>query len=170
MKRILTMILFVGCCFLCSTAWASGYPDYLNGDRNFLLCGGHMGVGWYVDKSSLVVQQYNPPVYQIAVNVLIVENADRGNTAPFRVDTEEFLYNWDERAMYRWGEKSSAWHYVPPVGSMAETGHHFAGEMAFYIAYHMKFYGGRKWYDSHMGRYASPNFSDGLYAVVDGSE
>ena len=170
MKRMLTMMIFIGCIFLCSTAGASGYPDYLNGDRNFLLCGGHMGVGWYVDKSSLVVQQYNPPVYQIAVNVLTVEDADRGNTAPYRVDTEEFLYNWDERAMYRWGEKSSAWHYVPPVGSMAETGHHFAGEMAFYIAYHMKFYGGRKWYDSHTGRYESPNFSDHLYAVVDGSE
>ena len=42
--------------------------------------------------------------------------------------------------------------------------------MAFYIAYRMKFYGGRKWYDSHTGNYESPNFSDHLYAVVDGSE
>lgn len=170
MKRILTMMLFVVCCFLCSTAWASGYPDYLNGDRNFLLCGGHMGVGWYVDKSSLVVQQYNPPVYQLAVNVLIVEDADRGNTVPSRMETKEYLYNWDERTMYCWWDEKSAWQYIRPVGCMAETGHFFAGEMAFYIAYRMKFYGGRKWYDSHTGNYESPNFSDHLYAVVDGSE
>lgn len=170
MKRILTTALAAVCFFLCSTASVSAYSDYLGGDRNFLLCGGHMGVGRYVDKSSLVVQQYNPPIYRIAVNVLTVDDADMGNTTPRSIDTEEFLYNWDERTMYRWSEAKSAWYYVPPVGSMADTGHHFAGEMAFYIAYHMKFYGGRKWRDPHTGRYLSPNFSDHLYAVVDGSE
>ncbi len=170
MKRILTTMLFAVCLFLCGTASAFGYPDYLDGDRNFLLCGGHMDVGWYVDKSSLVVQQYNPPVYRLAVNVLVVDNANDGNTTPRRVETEEFIYNWDERKMYKWSDAQSAWLYVPPVGSMADTGHHFAGEMAFYIAYHMKFYGGRKWRDPHTGRESSPNFSDHLYAVVDGSE
>lgn len=170
MKRILTTMLFAVCFFFCGTASASGYLDYLNGDRNFLLCGGHMGIGWYVDKSSLVVQKYNPPVYQIAVNVLFVEDADRGNTVPSRVETEEFLYNWNDRAMYRWGEKSFTWGYVRPLGCMADTRHHFAGEMAFYIAYHMKFYGGRKWCDPRTGKEEWPNFSDHLYSIVDGSE
>ena len=53
MKRILSMALFAVCFFACSMASASGYPDYLGGDRNLLLSGGHMGIGWYVDKSSL---------------------------------------------------------------------------------------------------------------------
>ena len=170
MKRILSMALFAVCFFTCSMASASGYPDYLGGDRNLLLSGGHMGIGWYVDKSSLVVQQYQPPVYRIAVNVLTVDDADRGNTTPSSVKTEEFLYNWDTRRMYQWWGEKSAWNYVRPVGCLAETGHHFAGEMAFYIAYHMKFYGGRKWRDPHTGKDEWPNFSDHLYAVVDGSE
>ena len=167
MRRVLSMVLFVLCLSFAQAAAAAAYPDYLGGDRNYLFCGGHMGVGYYVDKSSLVVQKYAPPTYRIAVNVLSVEDADGGNTEPFRVDTRQYLYRWDSRAMYRWGEDS--WQYIPPVGSNAETGHEFSGEMAFYIAYHMKFYGGQRWYNRHRGSYDSPNFSDHLYAVVDGS-
>ena len=164
MKKILLLVSFLCTLLFAGTVMAS-YPDYLGGNRNLLLCGGHMGIGWYVDKTSLVVQEYNPPVYQIAVNVLSVPNADRGNTS-FDTHTVYWRYHWDTRKMYRLDENGT-WQYVPPVGSMAQTGHEFSGEMAFYLAYHMKFYGGRKFWDNYHGSWESPNFSDDLYRIVD---
>ena len=86
MRRGLFLGVFVLCLLFEQTAFAS-YPDYLGGNRNYLLCGGHMGVGYYVDKSSLVVQKYDPPTYRISVNVLSVDDADNGNTEPLRVST-----------------------------------------------------------------------------------
>ena len=94
MRRVLSMVLFVLCLSFAQAAAAAAYPDYLGDDRNYLLCGGHMGVGYYVDKSSLVVQKYAPPTYRIAVNVLAVEDADNGNTEPYRVDTRQYLYQF----------------------------------------------------------------------------
>ncbi len=168
-KRLICMVLFVGALVLTGAAEAGygGYSDYLGGDRNLLFCGGHMGYGWYVDKSSLVVQEYNPPTYRIAVNVLTVPDADRGNTTSYSVTTRYYMYQWDARKIYVLNGNS--WSYIPPIGSLAETGHEFSYEMAFYIAYHMKFYGGQKWRNPRTGQYESPNFSDALYAVVDGS-
>ena len=50
---------------------------------------------------------------------------------------------------------------------MAETGHYFTGEMAFYLAYKMKFYGGRQWWSARENRYMSVNFSDNIYTSID---
>lgn len=169
MRRVLKMVLFLVCCLAVNFAYAyAPYPDYLGGNKNFIICGGHMGIGWYLDKSSLVVQEYNPPTYRIAVNVLSVEHADEGNITPYQTETEQYLYDWNKKAMYKLNDKG--WRYIPPVGSMAETGHHFSGEMAFYIAYHMKFYGGQRWRNPHTGNYERPNFSDALYSLVDNAE
>lgn len=168
MKKLVCLVVTL-CCLLFSTMAFASYPTYLGGDRNLILCGGHMGLGWYMDKSSLVVQKYAPPIYRIAVNVLMVENADRGNTRPYRMETKQYLYNWDERRMY-WLSNNDTWSYIPPVGSMAETGHEFSGEMAFYVAYHMKFYGGQKWYSATFGEYTEPNCGTELYTAVDGAE
>lgn len=39
-----------------NTSFAN-YPTHLNGDKNYILVDGHMGVAWYVDRSSLAVLQ-----------------------------------------------------------------------------------------------------------------
>lgn len=166
MKRIITLAILVFS-MMFGTAFAD-YPDYFGGNRNLILCGGHMGYGFYLDKSSLVVQEYNPPIYRIAVNVLTVPNADRGNSTRFSVRTATYMYNWDERRMYRVNDDSMR--YIPPVGSNAEAGHEFSGEMAFYIAYHMKFYGGRKWYSEMERAYTYPNCGTAIYRRVDNAE
>ncbi|BEU88937.1 hypothetical protein TAMA11512_24010 [Selenomonas sp. TAMA-11512] len=57
--------------------------------------------------------------------------------------------------------------YITPAGSMAETGHYFPGETAFYLAYRMKFYGGRQWYYPPDGKFKDPNFADRIYALID---
>ena len=66
-----TMILLVA---TATSAFAS-YQTYLGGDSNYILVDAHMDTGWYVDKSSLNVQMYNPPQYIIAINVCTVPNA-----------------------------------------------------------------------------------------------
>lgn len=164
-RRFLQVFLVMALALLANVVLAAGiYPDYLDTNHNLLLCGGHMGTGWYVDKTSLVVQEYNPPKYQIAVNVVSVSNMDRGSQS-VQVNTVYYRYNWDTRKMYVLYD--GTWHYLPPVGSMAETGHEFSGEMAFYLAYHMKFYGGRTYWSDRDQQYLSPNFSDHLYEIVD---
>lgn len=51
---------------------AESYPVYLNGDRNYILCDAYKETAWYLDRSSLNVQKYDPPQYIIAVNVVTV--------------------------------------------------------------------------------------------------
>ena len=74
MKRI--AVLFLGLfVFAASSVAFANYPTYLNGNRDLILCDGHMGMGYYVDRTSLVVQKYEPPQYIIAVNVVTAVSA-----------------------------------------------------------------------------------------------
>lgn len=57
------------------------YPTHLDNNPNYILVDAHMGTAWYLDRSSLSVQKYAPPQYIIAVNVVTVDRADRGNTS-----------------------------------------------------------------------------------------
>ena len=122
-KWLLLVVAF--CCFVFSgfnTANAN-YPVHLNGDPNFILVDGHMGTAWYLDRSSLNVQKYAPPHYIIAVNIVSVRNADRGNSDINSVTTKRFLYNWNTRDMYvERNLNASDWRYLRPNGSWAETG------------------------------------------------
>ena len=150
-KFLFLMVAF--CCFIFggfSTASAN-YPVHLNGDPNFILVDGHMGTAWYLDRSSLNVQKYAPPHYIIAVKIVSVRNADRGNTAINSVMTKRYLYNWNTRDMYvERNLFASDWRYLDPDGSWAETGITMpAGEMAFYLAYNLRFYGSSAGYTSN---------------------
>ena len=74
MKKIFSMCLFMLVMVIGSVASAN-YPTHFNGNANYILVDGHMGTAWYVDKSSLVVQKYEPPQYIIAVNVVSARSA-----------------------------------------------------------------------------------------------
>ena len=69
-KKILLLSLFLFLAMTTSPTTFANYPTYLNGDRNFILVDGHMGVAWYVDRSSLKVNQYLPPHYIIMIPVI----------------------------------------------------------------------------------------------------
>ncbi len=58
MQRTLSVLIGLVVLLTASAAFAE-YPKYLGGDRNYILCDGHMGVGFYVDRSSLNVQKYD---------------------------------------------------------------------------------------------------------------
>lgn len=138
MRKIISILTMV-CIMAFSAVAFANYPTHLGGDRNFILCDGYMGTGWYVDRSSLSVQEYAPPEYIIAINVVTVHDADRGNTVINGVKTNRFLYDYDSKRMYV--DNDGSWRYLNPNGSWAETGISMpAGELAFALAYNMKFY------------------------------
>ena len=167
--------LLLGLMVLCISAVASAnYPTYLNGDRNLILCDGHMGTAWYVDRSSLVVQKYAPPQYIIAVNVVTASSAynnendfyNGGQGKINSVKTMRFFYNWNLREMYVDTTGNDGWRYLNPNGSWAETGVSMpAGETAFYLAYKMKFYGSKTFYNSFLRKSICP-YDDSFYSKI----
>lgn len=170
MKRFF-MLLIGLCVFALSPTAFADYPAYLNGDRNLILCDGRRGVAWYVDRTSLVVQKYEPPEYIIAVDVLTAEsaigneddfyNGGRGKITERR--TMRFFYNWDLRQMYAGKAGADDWRFIPPTGPWAARGIAMpAGEIAFYLAYHMRFYGSRQFYDEVLKRDVDV-FTDNFY-------
>ena len=171
MKLSKKIILIISCFLLLAIknnlAFAQ-YPDYLKGNRNYILSGGHMGQGWYLDRTTLKVLQNNPPHYLITVDVVEVANADRGNTEITCRNNCRYSYDETRNKMFSYWQ--GTWHYVEPVGSMAQTGHEFSGEMAFYLATGKKFYGGKKWWDPYTGKYAATNFGKELYIRADRAE
>ena len=55
------LIIFGAVCF-CNLGFSRGYagplyPEYLYGDENYVICDGHMGTAWYVDKNSVAVEE-----------------------------------------------------------------------------------------------------------------
>ena len=140
MKKFLWSFVLLFATIFTSTAHAE-YPDYLNGDRDYIIVDGQMGTGFYMKKSSLNVEQYAPPNYIIAADVYMVNNADRGNTSYSSVKTWRVRYDWNNRAMYV-RTNDGGWRYLDPNADHAHT---FValpmGEMAFYILYGKKFYG-----------------------------
>ena len=165
MKKICMLLMFLCLFAYFPTISASAYPDYWRNDTNFPLVWGHMGTAQYMDKTSLVVQRYDPPNYIIAVNVITVHNADAGNTEIGRVNTYRYYYNYDSTGMYSIGNDEKCY-YIKPTGSNAESGLvMYVGEAAFYTAYHMKCYGAQNW---DFGSFYSTVFRDDFYARVDG--
>lgn len=149
MRKFVSVLFGILMMMMASVVMAYGsYPAHLNGDDTFILCDGHMGTAWYVDRSSLTVQSYAPPQYIIAVNVVSVNKADEGNTSIASVRTCRFFYNYAERRMYVDRTGDSDWRYLDPRGCWAETGIVMpAGEIAFALAYQLKFYGSRAYYN-----------------------
>lgn len=167
MKRVLTLFCLLATLLIASVSHAaSSYEEYYNGDYNYPIIWGRMGTAWYLDRSSLVCQDYNPPCYILAINVFWVPNADRGSREISHEKTMRFFYNLSELKMYvdRDTGFSDDWRYLKPTGSNAESGLPMhVGEAAYYINFGMKFYGSRTWYDSSIHKNRSI-FGDSFYA------
>ena len=139
MKRIVLIIIALCMMVVSHTVFAS-YPKYLGENKNYIICAGHHGIGYYIDRSSLDVEKYNPPHYIIAVKVAIVEDADKGKTQIQSFQNYRFYYNWNDKTM--WYGLGKDWTYISREGTWAEIGVPLpTGELAFSLAYNMKFYG-----------------------------
>ena len=75
MKRILLGALLVCMVWVIAMLPAeAGYSKYLNGDTNYVLVYGHMGVAFYLDKSSVVAKQDDSTAHAFAENILSVDS------------------------------------------------------------------------------------------------
>ena len=122
-----------------------------------------MGTAYYLRKSSIAVEQDEPPIRIIAAEVYIIDgDADRGNTTVSSILPVRFRYKMDTVEMYA-PDESGGWRLINPAGSWAETGVIMpTGEMIFYVTYGEKFYGKRKLHSDYSGEYDI--FSDDFYA------
>ena len=144
---VLTMLMITAKC--CAYPL---YPQTLD-NGNLVAVDGHMGVAEYADRSSVVVQMYEPPDYQIAINIVAVQFSEDYFKAhknylhsPYTklgVRTKYFRYNWDRKSVSH-QRYDGTWHDwdinrynchadgQPLVPNTAET--------AFVAAYNMRFY------------------------------
>lgn len=166
MKKVFLLLLSLCLFLIVGTANANMYQHFLDGDTNYVMVDGHTGEAWYLDRSSLYVEKYDPPQYIIVANICYVPKAINGSTTITKVTTHRFFYNWDMRKMYWDKGGNSNWVYLDPQGDWAHTGIVMpAGEMAFYLAYRMKFYGSLLFYNSYDKKYF-PRYSDRFYEGV----
>lgn len=91
----------------------------------------------------------------LRLDTIGVSDADRENRIVHNRNSNLFAYKKNECAMYKYSESENKWYYIKPVGSMAETGHYYPGELAYCYAFGKPYYSGRQWYDSALGRYTT---------------
>ena len=152
-RKIMSMLCLISVLLASFASQAEAdYPDYLEGNHNRPHIWGRMDTGWFLDKTSIKCEKYEPPCYTLSANILVVNNAYQGNTGVSKVVPMRWFYNYDSRAMYidrHYG--TNDWRYLKPTGSNAESGlPMYAGEAVFYVNYRMRFYGSKQWYDSFL--------------------
>lgn len=166
LKKIISALLFailvVFAGMTCRAAEVNS--NYLNGNKNFPMIDWKQGVSSFLDKSSLVCERYDPPYYILAVNVLYVDHADKGNTTPNVIRTFRIFYNYNKTEMYNITKDKrglTTSYYIDPNGCEAQKSVVMpAGEAAFYLCYNLKFYG--TLYQKFGNEYY-PVFSDEFY-------
>ncbi len=137
---VLAVVVLQSVCFSAEHTWHL-YPQYLHNDENYIYCDGHMGTAWYVDRSSISVEEETDDECILSVTVVAATYNDHQTKEPFGVDDirkEEtkqytFLYDLDEQDIYyasglkrnhfsfieRHGRK---WRYIDPDGCWADVG------------------------------------------------
>ena len=154
------MLSFIALIFSANAASAE-YPDYLDAKKVYVLCGMHAGTGWYINRKSIDVTQFDPPNFWLAVEVAVVPRAGEGDLTDVEYVCNEYFYDWTNRKMYavNAGEKI----FIPPYGTIAELPSSYDGELAFFIKYRKKFYG-ELYADKNY------NFNKNLYGYVENAE
>lgn len=174
MRKVVSLVFCLAILMVSSVAFAN-YPRFLNGDENYILVDGHMGIAWYLDRSSIDVLAEDPPGYFIEVTVVTAKSAidderdfyERGGAGKI-IETEQYnyLYNRETMVMCVHNREAQKWVEIDPWGPWAQTGIRMpAGEMAYYLTYGKKFYGQSERYSPSLGKYYTP-FSDGFYDDV----
>ncbi|WP_314093968.1 hypothetical protein [Selenomonas noxia] len=145
---LLTMLIMLPCLIVNAE---DIYPETMD-TGNYILVDGGMGEGIYADKSSVSVQTYDPPNYQIAINVVFVDFSDdfwrQHQTyigGPYKIkgpSTLYFRYNWDRKSVSYltrngWMDWNINRDYCHADGNPLIP---LCAEVAFVSAYNMRFY------------------------------
>ena len=148
---------------MAATALAN-YPVTLD-NGNLVLVDGGMGVGYYADRSSVQVEQYAPPQYQLSIKVVGVAFSDEYLRShgtyiggPYTMGdrlTLKFRYNWDRKVIsYQREENWLDWDinhdYCHADGDPMIP---FTAEAAFVSAYNMRFFDDKLGYSPVLKQY-----------------
>ena len=128
MKKILSALVFAICILSVNFCSADPYEN----NPNYLYIGAGNGGMWYFKKSSLDVQEYNPPHYQIAGTFI---HYSQSAVSKYIVKR----YNWYTKETFHlkngyWEKDEVNGNYMMPIQTR-----HFAN-ILFYAAYGMNFY------------------------------
>ena len=143
------------------------WPSYWKGDKKFPLIFGFRMNSFYLDRTSMVVKENNPPYYVIAANVFSVENNtdySYQSNAIKHTWTFEIRYDDNETSMYL--KTDDGWTYLSPLATGSTREQEMAmnaGEAMWYVFKGSKFYGAYTWTDSKHSKAESPTFTNGLY-------
>lgn len=147
MKKAFSIFILIGMMMFSIPCSASMFDDLRN-NPNYIYYGGvSIGVSFFMDKTSINVHQYKPPIYIIAFTNLTCKSGAPHEGFPENVTygTKRYKYNYDTRQMYYEEKKATgetSWEYIDP--HKATKGYEYAqlsgGEIAFYLAYNMSFY------------------------------
>lgn len=143
MKKLFMAALFMLIFSLAGLCSAGNlYPDHLNGDANYILCDGHMGVGWYLQRDSVKKEENIEGNSVISFNLLTVYDAGKDNMEiKSRTHYRMLFESGKGLAMYVL-DSSGGKHYMDPNGPSSQTRPLMpAGEIAYYVLYGDKFYG-----------------------------
>ncbi len=158
MMRLLALTALL--LMMSAVAFANIYPAALDNGMLVLVDGG-MGVGRYADRSSVSVERYEPPFYQIAINVVPVTFSDdywrQHDTyvgGPYTIGeayTLHFRYYWGSKSVsFRWHSWGDGWRDwdINRDNSHAEGEPliPYTAEVAFVSAYNIRFFDGKTGY------------------------
>ncbi len=142
------------------------YPPTLK-NRTLILVDGGMGVGQYADLTSVEVQEYEPPFYQIAINVIPVTFSDEywrahetyiGSPCTYgEPSTCFFRYDWNSKSIFFYSDYQNSWiswdinrDYSHADGDPLIP---YTAETAFIAAYQMRFFGDTMGYRPVLKKY-----------------
>lgn len=155
--QLFVITTFIALISLSATSFANFYPTTLD-NGNLVLVDGGMGVGQYADRSSVTVEQYAPPNYQIYISVVPVifseEYWKQHGTyigSPYKVGKPfftHFRYNWNIKSItYELNGYWQDWD-INRDYSHADGDPLFpnTAEVAFVSAYNMRFFDNKTGY------------------------
>lgn len=169
--KIFCLAIFV-VTLMAESVFANPYPDTLD-SGNLVCVDGGMGVGRYADRSSVQVQMYAPPNYQISIKIFPVtfsEDYYREHKTyaggPYKIGNSyielSFRYNFDRKVISY--QRSGTWvdWDVNRAYSHAE-GYPLipmSAEAAFVSAYNMRFF------DNKIGYGGQRVISEDFYSAL----
>ena len=162
MKKVFmtaVFLLIVSLAGICSAG--SNYPAHLNGDPNYILCDGHMGIGWYLQRDSVKEEENAQDNLVLSFNLLTVYNPGEENMELQGRNRYRMLFEGGKGLAMYVLDSSGGKHYMDPNGPSSQTRPLMpAGEIAYYALYGDKFYGYK------YNEFGNPAYDDDFYKII----
>lgn len=148
MKKFLSSLFVAISMFFCPQLTDAKVPDYLDGNKEYILIHEDNGTGYYLQRSTIDQYPVNAAYKAIILifDVHVVPEADKGATAV--AEQREYVMKYQIKngipTMVVNGEEKSR-HLEPTAKQPEVVVPRNAGEMAFFLKMGKKFYGTRRY-------------------------